>query len=261
MSNFTVKDQNSDHKYFSILQNILSMIGLSAYERSLYWAIKECAGEKGSCTKSYDNLAKMSGMGVTKLKGVLASLAKPNDYIKKPLIYIIDRRRDSKTWDTKEIILECLWDDNIKFCKNKNNQSPRDPPPSPHDSPQSPRDPGVSRHATGGESPRDYKEEPYKKNPIKTTPPTSSKKGAVAADFNKILLDVIAHCKKKNFPFSEAKIYQLANEYKNALIDILNLYSKKTDYQKEQIKSPDGWLTTETRKQHELLQIKKDYEI
>jgi hypothetical protein len=164
MDDIHVKDENYELKHFTILQNILSRIGLSAYERSVYWALKECSGERGSCTKSYKNLAIAAGMGESSLKKTIKSLSEPNKVIKKPLILVKKRNTESGDSDTNEIVLVDIWKENLEVFKEKNGGSPRNPPKSPHNLGGSPRDSGVGRHATGGGSPRDYKQEPINNN-------------------------------------------------------------------------------------------------
>lgn len=162
MSKINIKDENKDHKYFSILQNILSHLKLNAFERSLYWAIKEACGEFGECTKSHETLCEISGMKVTKLKETILSLSCINPILKKPLILVTHRTTIEGIKIPNKIVLTDLWEDNIRFFKEKFNQSPRDYRESPHD-------PGYSRSATEGGSPRDYKQEPIKKNPLNKT--------------------------------------------------------------------------------------------
>ncbi len=149
MSNKVIlKDENQDHKYFCILQNILSYIGLNAYERSLYWAIKESCGGTGICTKSHETLCQMSGMGLTKLKETIKSLSLINVLLGKPLIIVTARFKESGDKAPNEITLVDLWVDNISHFQKNIGQSPRDQGQSPRDQGQSPRDQGVSRHAT-----------------------------------------------------------------------------------------------------------------
>ena len=167
MSNKVIlKDENQDHKYFCILQNILSYIGLNAFERSLYWALKEACGGTGVCTKSHETLCQMSGMGLTKLKETIKSLALINVLLGKPLIIVTARFKESGDKAPNEITLVDLWVDNISHFQKNIGQSPRDQGQSPRDQGQSPRDGGVSRHAT-------INKIPYKK--IKTTTTNKSK--------------------------------------------------------------------------------------
>ena len=86
-----ITDENQEHGNFTLLQNILSRIGLTAFERSLYWALREPAGEKRSCTKSYAKLAIASGMSVNSVKRTLQTLILKNSFIEKPLIKIKNR--------------------------------------------------------------------------------------------------------------------------------------------------------------------------
>lgn len=217
MPNFSIKDENSDHKFFSILQNILSKIKLTAFERSVYWAIKESSGERGSCTKSYAKLAEMSGMGITALKTTIKSLEKPNLVLGKPLIIVKERFTEFGDRDTSEIVLIDLWSDNIKFFQKNIGQSLNDPPQSPRAQGESPRAQGVSRHATDGQSPRDYNKDiknPMNKNnsPLPPKGGAPLKRRAVSFSIHKILEQVDSeflsdHQKKKlSKDFSEEQI-------------------------------------------------------
>ncbi len=167
MSNISIKDQNNDHKYFSILQNILSRIGLTAFERSAYWAIKECAGENGSCTKSYAKLAEMSGMSVPSLKRTLTSLCEENKILKKPLIQKTNRLTESGDWDTNEIIVVDIWIDNNDVFKKNIGQITQNPPQVRRNSPQITQNPGVGSHRPEGGITQSYNKEPINKNPYK----------------------------------------------------------------------------------------------
>lgn len=120
MPDFNIKNQTSDHKYFTILQNILSKIELTAFERSVYWALKEAAGENGTCTKSRESLAKAAGMSVPSLKRTLKKLSEINKILNKPLIQIHNRTSKCGDHDTNEIILLDLWNDNMQFFQKKN---------------------------------------------------------------------------------------------------------------------------------------------
>tara|TARA_R110000868_G_scaffold136519_4_gene349511 strand:+ start:549 stop:1340 length:792 start_codon:yes stop_codon:yes gene_type:complete len=150
----------SEHNYFFLIPNILSRLGLTAFERSVYMAIKETTGEDGKCIKSNATLAKMAGLSVDSLMRTLKKLAEPNVIIKKPLISTKHRFSDSGDRDTNEIQIIDIWTDNTIICEIK-----------------------------GGRT-QPYKEEPINKNPIKkkTTTPTPSKKKVVVDVVN---LDVL----------------------------------------------------------------------
>ncbi len=255
MSEAILKDENNDHKYFCILQNILSHIGLTAFERSLYWAIKEACGEGGECTKSYDTLCKISGMGITKLKETIIKLKSVNPIIGKPLIIVTQRISPEGDKATNKIVVVDLWTENFKHFQKSMGQSPRDPPPSP-------RDQGVSRHATEGQSPRDYKEEPLNKNPLNKIPPPPAPQKKEVGDEDKLkILKLISECKEKGLPFSEAAIYAIFKETCGLSIqNTIHKYLKRSKNLKP-LDTPDAWLRKNAIQQHEYLLQKKDYEI
>jgi hypothetical protein len=166
--NVKIKDENNDHKFFSILQNVLSRIGLTAYERSVYWAVKECCGEHGSCTKSYANLAKMSGLSVDSLRKALDKLSQENPILKKPLIRIIHRVTECGDRDTNEIKILDIWTDNIRVCQQRGGSSQL-PPTSQQQPGGSSQPSGVVAGSKEGGSPQRYKQEPFIKNPMNKT--------------------------------------------------------------------------------------------
>ncbi len=159
MSKVNIKDQNTDHKYFSILQKILSHIGLTAFERSVYWAIKDCAGEYGSCTKSYAKLAEMAGLSIPSLKRTLLTLSEKNKFLKKPLISIKNRLTEYGDRDTNEIVLLDLWNENIKFFQKEIGEVTQNLP-------QVTQTPGVRSHRPEGQVTQSYNKESLIKNPL-----------------------------------------------------------------------------------------------
>ncbi len=207
MSKVFLKDENNDHKYFCILQNILSHIGLNAFERSLYWAIKEACGGSGICTKSHETLCQMSGMGLTKLKETMKSLALINILLGKPLIIVTARFKESGDKAPNEITLVDLWADNITHFQKSISQSPRDQGQSPRDQGQSPRDGGVSRHAT-------INKIPNKK--IKTTTTNKS-----SSSFSGEISQEEKDTAKKAFEFIEGRKKKETDEKWNISLDTL----------------------------------------
>lgn len=99
----------------TMFPNLLSKIGLTASERSLYWAIKECAGENNTCTESQKNLAAMSGLSRRSVQRTLKKLSEVNYVIQKPLIMINHRISELKGQDTNEIIILDIWDENHRL--------------------------------------------------------------------------------------------------------------------------------------------------
>lgn len=170
-----ISDQNSDRKYFCILQNILSRIELTAFERSLYWAIKESCGEKGTCTKSYASLAKMSGMCQKSVQRTLFSLSEINKHILKPLILITNRLSENGDKDTNEIVLTDLWEDNCKVFKEIIGQVSQTSPKVNNTIGQVSQTPGVRSHRPEGQVSQTYKQEPFTKNPLPRTTTTTNK--------------------------------------------------------------------------------------
>lgn len=70
-----VRDASSDRKYFTMLPNFVTEIGLSPFALALYVRLKRRAGEAGECFENTRNLALGCGMSagqVTKAKRELA---------------------------------------------------------------------------------------------------------------------------------------------------------------------------------------------
>jgi len=184
MSNIQI--QNKNHSNFTITQNILSKIGLTAFERSLYFAIKECAGENGICTKSYSNLSIMSGMSEASVKRTLKSLSKENKLLKKPLISIEDRYTDYGDRDTKRLIINDLWTENFIFFKEKIGQVTQTPGVRSH------RPQGSGHTDPRGQVTQTYNKDTLNKIPLEedkehiarsSTSSTPSRKDLLAFDF------------------------------------------------------------------------------
>lgn len=160
----SVIDENSDHSNFTILQNILSRIGLTAFERSLYWDLREAAGDRRFCTKSYAKLAISSGMSEKSVQRTLLSLSEKNKVLKKPLIKINHRVTENGDRDTNEIVLTNLWADNQEYFQKKIGEVTQTPP-------QVTQTPGVESHRPEGEVTQTYKQDVFNKMSInkKTT--------------------------------------------------------------------------------------------
>jgi len=151
-----ITDLGASHKYRHELPNIVDEMGLDPYEYRVYGHYKRIAGDSGDCFRSNTRLAKECGMGLTKFKQVKARLAEPFEVLGgKPLIEVTSRMTDKGDPDTDWVTIIDIWPDNMRYISEKYNTG------------GSPRDRGVGRHATGGGSPRDHKEEPFKKNPLK----------------------------------------------------------------------------------------------
>lgn len=260
MSNISITDQNNDHKYFSILQNVLSRIGLTAFERSVYWAIKECAGEKGSCTKSYAKLSEMAGLSIPSLKRTLNSLSEENKFLKKPLIKITNRLTEYGDWDTNEIVLVDIWNDNNAVFKKNIGQITQTPPQIRKNSPQVTRTQGVRSHRAEGEVTQSYNKEPLNKNPMNKTSSSSvpHKKMEEVVELDKRIFNLIEDCKKREFPFSAAALLSIFKETSGPSLEAaLKKFSKRSKNLKP-LDLPDAWLKKNAIAEHEFELQKKE---
>lgn len=158
----TFQETNSLHKCRTELPNILFELGLDAYEIAVYTVFKRIAGDSGKCWAAQESIAKMCGIGLTKLRDVKKELQKPRELLGNvPLIYV-QKRPDSGESDI--ITIEDIWPQNFTlfFIKNKST------PPTPNDTPPSaPRTPPPPR----GEPKEDLLEEDLNKD---SSSPTSS---------------------------------------------------------------------------------------
>ena len=149
----------SDHKYFSLLPNMIDEILIDPYEMRLYMKYKRIAGDGGICFMSNEKLAKSCGMSEGKLISVKKSLAKPRKELGgKSLICIKKRFKEKGDKDTDEVTIIDLWEENIIFFKKKSKGT-------------SPHEVGVLHLVNQGTSPGEDKEEPSEEEPSEEEPP------------------------------------------------------------------------------------------
>ena len=75
MSNFRIKDDSGDKKYFTIIPNYIYNHS-TLYDREVYCQMKRIAGEDGTCWKSQKNLADQCGISINRLKKSIEYLVK-----------------------------------------------------------------------------------------------------------------------------------------------------------------------------------------
>ena len=75
---FEIHEDLPDHHYRTEIPNIIFDLGLSSEEFKVYAVLKRIAGDRGACWMSQKKLAEMCGIGITKLKECIDSLASPN---------------------------------------------------------------------------------------------------------------------------------------------------------------------------------------
>jgi hypothetical protein len=172
-----IEDQANEHQQFTQLHNILGFMGLDAYARSYYWAIKQiCWSEKGKCFMSKKNLCQMAGFGETKLREVEKFLSQPFEILGgKPLIIVVAQKKNDGSKGPNLIKIVDIWEENYRFTKAK---------PSKSVTPPSPRE--VPPLATRGTppSPREDKEDSLLYKDIK------KKKESTTTSFFKSLSDI-----------------------------------------------------------------------
>lgn len=264
MSNSTkITDENNEHRFFCILQNVLSRIGLTAFERSIYWAIKECCGEHGTCTKSYAKLAIMSGMSIDSVRRALLKLSEINEKLGKPLIRIIHRVTECGDRDTNEIIIVDIWNDNIRICQQTGG-STQQPPTSTKIPGGSGQTGGVVADSDQGGSTQPYKEEPFNKNPMNKIPPpptsSVSKSGGGGGDLKKAI-EFAKFCLSREIKLEERLIKEMYQKHPQAAINTMIKLEARI---KKNEKLPDnlgGWFRREVRDEHDYLEEKKHMEL
>jgi hypothetical protein len=257
MSDFTIKDNSSNHIYRTELPNIIFEIGLKCNEISVYCAIKRAAGDKGECTKSYPKLCSSAGVGRATLFIIIPKLCQVNPILKKPLIICKSRYTEHGDQDTNLLTIVDIWPDNYEYFKNKIKGSPEFGLPSPE------LTPGVvqNRHHPSPET--SHKEEPFKKNPFKKNiPPSGSyleKDGwRVGTEEIKKILNLIQASLNAKMPFSELGISEaVKSSSPYAVQEVLKLFKDREPNQKN-LKIPDRWLLKESIKMQEYQKLKKD---
>jgi hypothetical protein len=166
-----MSNQSKNRSFFSMLPHLLSNIGLTCFQRSVYWAIKESSGEDGVCTKSNETLAKMSGMSKRKLIQIVNELCEKNSFLGICLITVKERYSHCGTQNTNEIQVANLWMENEKWKKNEVEEGMHN---MHGEGAQYAR--GDAPRALGEGAPRAPKEEPHKtKNPYKERKETKEK--------------------------------------------------------------------------------------
>jgi len=177
MSEFIVTDENINHNNFTILQNILSHLGLTAFERSLYWALREAAGDKSSCTKSYSKLAEISGMSEKSVQRTMLSLSQKKQIVDKPLIKIKHRLTEDGDKNTNEVTLTNLWGYNYEYFKNISSPVTQTGPKVRMTGRKDSQTGGVESHRPDGPVTQTDKEDTFKNIPFKktTSTPTPSR--------------------------------------------------------------------------------------
>jgi len=124
-----------DHKYFTIIPNILFKKGLSLPDFKLYATITKIAGPRGTCYMSTGRLAQEAGISVG---AVSRSKQKLKD---EGLITIVRRKRSARGHAIDHIALIDIWKENIlHFVK----PSPDPDKPSPGELKSSPHEPKPS---------------------------------------------------------------------------------------------------------------------
>jgi hypothetical protein len=165
MSNFSIKDESSNHKYRTELPNIIFELGLSPSAFALYAAIKRCAGDSGVCTRSTTNLAKMANMSPRTLQRTLPELLEKNKFIKKSLVKLTPRISDCGDQDTNELTINDIWPENAQYFLNNIKGGDKLTVPPVKMTPGGVKmTGGVVTNCQGGGDKLTDKEEPIKKN-------------------------------------------------------------------------------------------------
>ena len=187
MSEYTINDESTDHKYFSQIPSVIYFIGLDPYQIALYVTIKCFSGDHSVCTKSAPNLAKCAGMSVRKLQQVALSLCEINKTLKKPLISILQRTSEYGDKAPNEIKIKDIWPENMKLSPGfMGGGAQYAPPPAQHAPPGAQGAPGVVHNMHQGGAPRADKQQSLNNTPFKkTTTPTPFKGDAVVGVVSK----------------------------------------------------------------------------
>lgn len=225
MSEFTIKDDSSNHHYRTEIPNILFELGLKPNEFSVYCAIKRAAGDKGACTKSVETFCKECKISRPTLSLIIKNISKENKLLKKPLIFCQRRLTEKGDADTHLLTIIDIWPENYEYFKKINRGG------------QNEGGGGQNDYPGGGQN--DYpKEEPiFKKN-------------------NKPPLPPIPKIQYREYVFLTEQQFQTLKDLHGLplvenMLDILNAYSGskgksyKSDYHTMTI---GGWVFKEATK-------------
>lgn len=210
-----IQEQTPDHHFRTELPNIIFELDLPPDAICVYAVLKKTAGDCGASWKSMATLCKECNIGETRLRICLQELACKDRHVAGiyhdnfPLIEIIHRKKENGSPDTNIIKIIPIWRKNGDFFRSKKNNT------------GSPREVGVVRHTKQGGSPREDKEEPSNKNPLKeatTTPITQSNAQPVAAVFSDELL--------KDLPLTPAEQASFALQFDNDQLKHMVAYYK-----------------------------------
>lgn len=161
--------ENSNHKHFTQIPNIIFELELTPYEIAVYCAIKRFSGENGICTKSYEKLAKNCGMSRRMLINTIQDLCEINPILKKPLIFSRKRLTEHGDSDTNILTINDIWKENHSFFNIEGGSAQYAPPSVQYASGSAQYTPGVVHNMHQGGAQYAPKEEHIKKNIYKKT--------------------------------------------------------------------------------------------
>lgn len=197
MSNFTINDESSNHKYRTELPNIIYEIGLTPNLIGVYFALKRAAGDNGQCTKSEKTLSKQLNITKKTLHGLITQLCEVNPILKKPLVNCTNRFSECGDKDTNSITITDIWSENYSYFSGDLGGRVKITPPSVKiTQPRVNSTQGVGEKLPQGRVKITHKEEPIKKNQYEEeqhTPKAPLKFGACvilfSSDYEKFCQD------------------------------------------------------------------------
>lgn len=158
MSNFTINDESSNHKYRTELPNIIYEIGLTPNLIGVYSALKRAAGDNGQCTKSEKTLSKQLNISKKTLHGLIIQLCEVNSFLGKPLVICTNRFSECGDKDTNSITITDIWPENYFHFTSDIGGRVKITPPRVNSTQ------GVGQKLPQGRVKFTHKEEPIKKN-------------------------------------------------------------------------------------------------
>ncbi len=172
MTNFSIKEENSNHKWRTEIPNIVFTLKLTPIQFVVYAALKKSAGDHGICTKSVKTIAEICQISVRKVHQTIKELCEVNPIINKSLIIKSHRFSEFGDKDTNSITIIDLWPINFE---ERGGSAQYAPPHAQYARPSAPDAGGVVHNMHQGGAPRAHKEEPLKNNlsEEEQTPPKS----------------------------------------------------------------------------------------
>ena len=173
-----VEDLTTVSKFFSQIPSVIHHMGLGCYIVAYYCLLKAVAEEKKTCFMSQSTISSLLGCSIKQIQLMTNFMEKPFAALGgKSLIKVTRRKNEKKEKETNVIQIVDIWVENITAMKDRKS-IPKTPMKEKKikDKEKFSTEPGSLPTEPGslGTVPGTDKEEPFKKNPSKNIPISSS---------------------------------------------------------------------------------------